>query len=63
MNYICSCKIILLNITKTKSCQNKKDFCIILATIMTAAQKKPICFYKIIHFQNQFSLNHPQNGI
>lgn len=61
---ICSCKMILLNIIKTKSCQNKKDFCIILATVMTAVQKKPICFYTITHFQNQFSLNYnPQNGI
>ena len=55
--------MILLNITKTKSCQNKKDCCIILATVMTAVQKKPICFYTITHFQNQFSLNYPQNGI
>ena len=31
---------------------------------MTAVQKKPICFYTITHFQNQFSLNYnPQNGI
>ena len=55
--------MILLNITKTKSCQNKNDFCIILATVMTAVQKKPLSFYTITHFQKQFSLHFAKNGI